>query len=185
MKKLILIAAMAVLSLNLVSCGGESNKPKNDKEITSESTENETSTSVKTILGQVSDKVGNDIILSLGNFIVDNNGAESETYIYDGTGEPRPYDEGNDSSSDAGQTLMIPVPDDESSDSGNGSTSTSEIEKLPIEFTGEVRDFTIPAGVKITNTLGKEVNFESVKKGSLVQIVVNEKTNIVESLMVW
>lgn len=79
---------------------------------------------------------------------------------------------------------MVPMPDDASGSGEEGSTGDAPAEQLPIEFTGEVREFTIPAGAKITNAIGKEVSFDNVTKGSLVQLIVNETTGVVESLMV-
>lgn len=182
MKKLILMAAIATLSLNLVACSGDSSNVSNDINTSTESSksQDEEATSIKTFVGQISDKIGNDITVSLGNLVLDNNEGTNETVIYDGNGDPKPYD--GDGSEPDGEMIMIPAPEDESS---NDSTSTAPIEKLPIEFTGEVRSFTVPAGAKILNSLGKEVNFDAVKKGSLVQMVVNESTGAIESLMVW
>ena len=79
---------------------------------------------------------------------------------------------------------MIPAPDDAAGGGTEGSTEDAPAEQLPIEFTGEVREFTIPAGAKITNAMGKEVSFDNVTKGSLVQLIVNETTGVVEHLMV-
>ena len=73
---------------------------------------------------------------------------------------------------------------DDAAGSASGDTTTAPAEQLPIEFTGEVREFTVPAGAKITNTMGKEVSFDQVTKGSLVQLIVNETTGMVERLMV-
>lgn len=39
-------------------------------------------------------------------------------------------------------------------------------------------------GAKITNAMGKEVSFDNVTKGSLVQVIINETTSVVERLMV-
>lgn len=47
-----------------------------------------------------------------------------------------------------------------------------------------MREFTVPAGAKITNAMGKEVSFDNVTKGSLVQVIINETTSVVERLMV-
>jgi len=80
-------------------------------------------------------------------------------------------------------TVMIPMTEDP--DETEASTGESVIEKLPIEFTGEVRDFTIPAGAKIVTGTGEEVSLDSISKGSLIQLIVNETTGIVESVMVW
>ena len=49
-----------------------------------------------------------------------------------------------------------------------------------IEFNGEGKDFTIPAGVPIHNgTTGKSGKLSDIKKGSVVDFVVDEKTNTV------
>ena len=79
---------------------------------------------------------------------------------------------------------MIPMPDDAAGGETENGTGDASAEQLPIEFTGEVREFTIPAGAKITNAMGKEVSFDNVTEGSLVQLIVNETTGVVESLMV-
>ena len=55
--------------------------------------------------------------------------------------------------------------------------------KLPHNFY-RGRAITIPAGAKITNAMGKEVSFDNVTKGSLVQLIVNETTGVVQQLMV-
>jgi len=41
-----------------------------------------------------------------------------------------------------------------------------------LEFTGETRTFTIPAGVKITN-MGQEINLSSLKKGDIISVVTD------------
>ena len=41
-----------------------------------------------------------------------------------------------------------------------------------LEFTGETRTFTIPAGVKITNSR-QEINLSSLKKGDIISIVTD------------
>lgn len=184
MRKIILIAANAALALSLVACSTESTTSPKDptaQEQTNQS-EEQNPKSVKTFLGQVSDKIGNDITLSLGTFVLDDSDSTGESFIYDGTGEPRPYDGEIDDAS-GGETLMVPMPDEENGDGNN--TSAGKAEKLPIEFTGETKEFTIPAGAKTTNVSGKDVNFDVIKKGSFVQITVNENTGVVESIMVW
>lgn len=41
-----------------------------------------------------------------------------------------------------------------------------------LEFTGETKTFTIPAGVKITN-MGQEINLSSLKKGDIISVVTD------------
>ncbi|WP_252213592.1 hypothetical protein [Clostridium sp. VAP41] len=185
MKKLILMAVATTLVLSLVACSGEAKNSK-DSKLTSDSSqsENQEKTSIKTYMGQVSDKVGNDITLSIGKFVVNNDSGTDETFIYDGTGDPKPYD-GDINDSGDGNMIMIPGPEDENVENNENASGGSSNEKLPIEFTGEVKEFTIPAGVKITNTAGKEAKLDTVVNGSLVQIIVNESTGIPESIMVW
>lgn len=183
MKKLILMAVAATLTLNLVACTGETSSAKNPTPDVSQSQNQETA-SMQTYMGQVSRKVGNDITLSLGKLILENDGGESQSMMIDENGNQVPV-EGDFGSDTADVTIMIPAPDDHDAEGNQNTGSSGEIEKLPIEFTGEVREFTIPAGVKIMNTVGKEVTLDAVSKGSLVQLIVNESTGVVESLMVW
>lgn len=100
-----------------------------------------------------------------------------------GNQEVRPKDDDVFDGQDVA-TVIVPMPDDAAGDAAAGETGNAPAEKLPIEFTGEVREFTIPAGAKITNALGKEVSFDNVTKGSLVQLIVNETTGVVERVMV-
>ena len=73
-------------------------------------------------------------------------------YYVDENGETRPSD-GNDVGAGDGAMIMIPAPDDAAGGGTEGSTEDAPAEQLPIEFTGEVREFTIPAGAKITNAI--------------------------------
>lgn len=185
MKKIILMAVAATLALSLVACSRETNNAKdsNPTPDSSQSTSQETA-SIKTYMGEISGKVGNDITLSIGKLILENDGGEGQTMMVDENGNQVPVD--GDMGDDAGgQTIMIPMPDDAGAEDDGNAAGGGKIEKPPIEFTGEVRNFTIPAGAKIFNVAGKETTLESIKKGSLVQLVVNDSTGAVESLMVW
>lgn len=44
-----------------------------------------------------------------------------------------------------------------------------------LEFTGETKIFTIPAGVKITN-MGQEINLSSLKKGDIISVVTDTES---------
>lgn len=189
MKKLIVTVVTLALVFALAACSGEQVKSPDgagasapsQSENSSGSAEN--TAAIQSYMGQVSDKVGNDITVSLGEMVLDSGDSSGETYYVDENGETRPAD-GNDVGAGEGATIMVPMPDDAAGDGTESSTGDAPAEQLPIEFTGEVREFTIPAGAKITNAMGKEVSFDHVTKGSLVQLIVNETTGVVESLMV-
>lgn len=189
MKKLIVTVLALILTFALAACSGEQTKAP-DGAGSSAPTQTEHSSgsagdtaTIQSYMGQVSDKVGNDITVSLGEIVLDSGDGSGETYFVDENGETRPAD-GNDAGAGDGATIMIPMPDDAAGGETESSTGDTPAEQLPIEFTGEVREFTIPAGAKITNAMGKEVSFDNVTKGSLVQLIVNETTGVVESLMV-
>ena len=173
----------------LVACSGEQTKaPDGAGSSAPTQTENSSGSTgdaaaIQSYMGQVSDKVGNDITVSLGEIVLDSGGGSGETYYVDENGETQVMD-GGDKGAAGDVMIMVPAPDDVAGDGTEGSTGDAPAEKLPIEFTGEVRDFTIPAGAKITNAMGKEVSFDNVTKGSLVQLILNETTGVVESLMV-
>lgn len=189
MKKLIIIVISLTLAFALSACsGGQSETP--DKTGNSVPVQSETSSdpegekaAVQSYMGQVSDKVGNDITVSLGEIILDGDDGSGETYYVDENGETHPSD-GSDFDAGSAVTIFVPTPDDAAGEDTESSGSSAPAEQLPIEFTGEVREFTIPAGAKITNAMGKEVSFDNVTKGSLVQLIVNETTGVVEHLMV-
>lgn len=185
MKKLILMAVAATLTLNLVACAGGTKNQVNPTPDTSQSQDKDKETvSIQAYMGQVKGKVGNDLTVSLGKLIIENGGGDSQAMMIDENGNQVPV-EGDFDMDSASATIMIPMPDDAGAEDGEQTTGAGEIEKLPIEFTGEVREFTIPAGVKILNGVGKEVTLDAVTKGSLVQLIINESTGVVESLMVF
>ena len=191
MKKRIVAALALTLTFALAACSGGQGKapdgaesfPPMQTEPSSGSTEN--SASIKSYMGQVSDKVGNDIALSLGEIVLDSSEGSDEVAYVDENGnqEIRPKDDDAFAGENA-MTIVVPMPEDAGEGEAEGSTEDAPAERLPIEFTGEVRDFTIPAGAKITNATGKEVSLDTVAKGSLVQVIVNETTGVVERLMV-
>mgnify|MGYP003375032151 CR=1 FL=1 len=189
MKKKIITTLIFALTITLTACSaGQTEAPARAESPVSTQTENSSDsagdvTMIQSYMGQVSDKVGNDITVSLGELVLDSGDGSGETYYVGENGESRPMD-GGDSGNAGDITIMIPAPNDAAGERTEGNTGDIPAEQLPIEFTGEVLEFTIPAGAKITNALGKEISFDNVTKGSLVQIIVNETTGVVEHLMV-
>lgn len=193
MKKLIVTALAFTLTFALAACsGGQTKAPDGagssaptQAENSSGSAEDRDVAAIQSYMGQVSDKVGNDITVSLGEIVLDSSEGSGEAIYVDENGNPeiRPIDEDTFSNENT-MTIVVPMPEDAGEGGSEGGAGDTPAEKLPIEFTGEVREFTIPAGAKITNAMGKEVSFDNVTKGSLVQLIVNETTGVVESLMV-
>lgn len=189
MNKLILTVSALTLAFALTACSGSQSSASNAAG-SSASAPSETSSStaentaeIQSYMGQVSDKVGNDITVSLGEIVLDSSEDSGEVAYVDENGETHTMDS-DDLGAGDGVTIMVPMPEDAAGDGEEGGTGDTPAEQLPIEFTGEVREFTIPAGAKITNSMGKEVSLDNVSKGSLVQLIVNETTGVVETLMV-
>lgn len=182
MKKLMIMVDALTLALVLAACSGEQEKTQDG---TGSSDSAGDTAEIQSYMGQVSDKVGNDITVSLGEIVLDSSEGSDEVVYVDENGnqEIRPKDE-DDFAGEGGTTVIVPMPEDVDEGGSADSTGDAPAEKLPIEFTGEVREFTIPAGAKIINAMGKEVSFDNVTRGSLVQLIVNETTGVVESLMV-
>ncbi|MCI5774253.1 MAG: hypothetical protein MR210_06820 [Erysipelotrichaceae bacterium] len=169
MKKIIILMMIVCLSACTNQESNVSTSITNNDDVSEEVV-----TSAKAYIGQISAMTGNSISLSVGEISIDENDQASETYIYDGSGDTRVASE-EELRQESGMMLMIPA--------GDGEEATQEREKMPIVFTGEVLEFTIPAGAKITNALGKEVSFDQLKTGSLIQLIVNEQTAIVERII--
>lgn len=183
-KRIVTVLALTLtLPFALAACsGGQTKTPESSVPEQTETSSGDTA-AIQSYMGQVSDKVGNDITVSLGEIVLDSGDGSGESYYVDENGETRPSD-GNDVGAGDGAMIMVPAPDDAAGDGTEGSAGAAPAEQLPIEFTGEVREFIIPAGAKITNAMGKEVSFDNVTKGSLVQLIVNETTGVVQQLMV-
>ncbi|MHC1746797.1 MAG: hypothetical protein AB9856_00235 [Cellulosilyticaceae bacterium] len=184
------MTTMVVLALSLAGCGAEASSssktqeiPKQEKNQSEKVSNTQSPISEKKLFGQVSDIVGNDITLSLATFVDKGDEGGGETMIVDENGQMRPANE-SDKPSEGGEMIMIPMPDGEGDDS-EGDSQAGAIEKLPIEYTGETKELTIPAGAKITNLAGKEISFDKIKKGTLLQVTVDESNDIVQKVVVW
>lgn len=191
MNKWIVTAAALTLTFALTACSMGETKALDETESSSPTQTEQASVSsgdtaaIQSYMGQVSDKIGNDITVSLGEIVLDGSEGSDEVAYVDENGNQEIRSKDDDAfDGENAATIIVPMPDGAAGDGSEGSEGTALAEQLPIEFTGEVREFTIPAGAKITNAMGKEVSFDNVTKGSLVQLMVNEDTGVVERLMV-
>lgn len=185
MKKMLITMMIFCMTLTMAACS--SGQPQNVTDVSGTSSGDFSSgtETVKTVsyIGQVSDKVGNDITVSLGELILGNGSGSGAIYYIGENGNERRADM-DEFKEIFGEVALVPIPGDDSGDGTDENTSDSSVGQIPINYMGEVCDFTIPAGAKITNSLGKEISFDNVTKGSLIQLMVNEETGVVESLMV-
>lgn len=184
MKKMILVATFVTLAIALSACS-QSSQNKGDQDVKVDHAQDlvQETEVFQTYLGMVSEKIGNEITLSLGELILDNDSEAGQAMMIDEHGNQVPVDSSLIGDS-AENSIIIMAPEDKNHD-GNEERISNEIEKLPIAFTGEVKSFSIPAGTKIINGVGKEVPLDLVIKGSLIQIIVNEPSGRIESLLVW
>ena len=67
---------------------------------------------------------------------------------------------------------------------GSMAMTTSAKDRIEMEYTGETKSFTIPAGAKITEGLGQEGKISSLKKGSVIMILANKESGVVADVTI-
>lgn len=198
MKK-ILVLTLTVLTITvLVGCGAKNNKVQEEK---NDPTLEEQSENI-VLLGKVEKVVGNEISMKLTDdnlqFVPGEGGnVELESFelsdeqlkalesgetieLGDGLGvvgmaieSGDSVDEGLEMNSFDGEVTEFVTGID--AETGNEVDPFSEI-----EFNGESKDLTIPAGVEIVNMVtGKEGKISDIKDGSVLSIIMDSKTNTV------
>lgn len=198
--KVYLTVAITAVALSFSACAADvdqaaSVKPDTTNTIkaqTTEGTQQETS-KIKIFVGSVSNKIGNDLTVSLGEFVMDKGSGDQQVMRVDENGVQTLVD-GASTENEGGVVFMMPMPDGDAASegsaggsgdpSGGESASNGPIDKMPIEFTGEVKDFTIPAGASIVNAMGQEITLDQIVQGSIVQLIVDEATGVVERILV-
>lgn len=164
MKKIIILVTMSALMLTLVACSPESSASSGQKEESSVSSgqNDESSAESKTgadgdessaetqevVFGKVSAITGNEMDISLAK---------------------DPYADLNPEGEAAGGAGMEAVEMVPAAEAG-AVTDEQEAPKMQLEYTGDSKSFTIPAGVKITGSTGGEVQMDSIAKGSVLMI---------------
>lgn len=75
-------------------------------------------------------------------------------------------------------------------DGGDGNVQyfggVGEGEKMELEYTGETKSFTVPAGADIVSMIGGEAKLDAIKKGSVVMVTApkDEANGTVSSIMI-
>lgn len=67
---------------------------------------------------------------------------------------------------------------------GNNEDQGGAKDRIEMEYTGETKSFTIPAGAKITEGLGQEGKISSLKKGSVIMILANKESGVVADVTI-
>lgn len=141
---------VVVLAVSFTACG--TNGADNNKENTSNKSESGEqgafSNSADAIYGKITEITGNEIKVAIAK-----KPAENEDGKDDLKGEVMTPNE-NDVPMIGGEHIEDPMDN--------------------LEFTGETKTLTIPAGVKITNS-GQEINLSSLKKGDIISFETDAK----------
>lgn len=202
MKKILMAALSAILLLSLAACSVpaapqgssgalESSAPPASGDSPAEDTGGTSAQTVETLYGKVKSLVGNNLTLDLAKQPEDGG---TSTVIPEGA-EPDTVGEAAISSSksvtvtdngDAGES------DGEGGGESDGSVqyfaedasgnivqvNPEDMPKLELEYTGEVRELTIPAGLKIYDSIGKELKMSDLKEGNVLMVTQNEDGSI-------
>lgn len=199
MKKIITLILFCAVACALAACSqsqqpspeGTSSTPPTASDVSPEATdcENATSASVQTVYGKITQVVGNNISLSLGNLpqdgLVKGNEDTVEQTITMEDAIARGLDVEENSANDlpAGSQIFMVAPSDGESD-GTGDQAASSAPQMELEYTGEVLDYTIPAGISILNIFGEEVTMNELTKGTIVMLMVDTSTQAVTGIQV-
>lgn len=154
--------------------------------------ENATNASVQTVYGKITQVVGNNISLSLGNlpqdgFVKgDNDTVEQTITMEDAIARGLDVDENPANDLPAGSQIFMVAPSEGESDGADesGSQAASNVPQMELEYTGEVLDYTIPAGISILNIFGEEVTMNELTKGAIVALTVDSTTQAVTGIQV-
>lgn len=147
LKTWIALVLVAVLALSFTACGtGETNNKGNSFDPSENGDQGAFSNADDAIYGKITAITGNEIKVAIAE-----KPAEDESGMDDLKGEVMTPNE-NDTPVIGGEGIEDPMDN--------------------LEFTGETKTFTIPAGVKITN-MGQEINLSSLKKGDIISVVTD------------
>ncbi|WP_066649142.1 hypothetical protein [Christensenella timonensis] len=153
---------------------------------------------IEMLYGKVKSLVGNTVALDLakqpggGDTSVIPEGAEPDT-----GGVPA---DGYDIAIDSSKSAAVTGGDEESGSDGEGGGISSsyfaedengnmiqlhpeDTPKLELEYTGETTELTIPAGLKIYDSIGKELKMSDLKEGNVLMVMQNGDGSI-ESITV-
>ena len=172
MKKLLTLALATMVALSLAACSAESESSSINvvsSQAPSVSSSSEAAVAGTSYYGEVSEIVGNEITLSLGEVDLDANSAAGSDVTFE-------VDE--DGTMPAmGMTPATPVEEGET-----GADDTLAEDKAEITYTGVTENIVIPAGAEIVSAAGEVLDFSAITKGSILDITMNG--DIVEKVII-
>lgn len=164
MKKFLSITLSILMTFFITGCGSKQKEaPTNNDPENSNITNME---DYELYYGKISSVAGNEIEVSIAKDPYENlEGQDSQN---------------NDDMTDGSMAMTMSgeaILDD-------GSNQDGAEERIEMEYTGETKSFTIPAGAKITEGLGQEGKISSLKKGSVIMILANKESGVVADVTI-
>lgn len=164
MKKFLSITLSILMTFFITGCGSKQKEaPTNNDPENSNITNME---DYELYYGKISSVAGNEIEVSIAKDPYENlEGQDSQN---------------NDDMTDGSMAMTMSgeaILDD-------GSNQGGAEERIEMEYTGETKSFTIPAGAKITEGLGQEGKISSLKKGSVIMILANKESGVVADVTI-
>ncbi|KKI49761.1 hypothetical protein CHK_2782 [Christensenella hongkongensis] len=177
----------------------ESSAPAEGEASPSEGADGTNAQTVTPLYGKVKSLVGNSLTLDLAK---QPEGGDASTVIPDGavpdTGGA-PADE-YEASIGSSKSVTVTGGDEEGGSEGEGGeahigyfsedsngnmiqVNPEDMPKLELEYTGETKELTIPAGLKIYDSIGKEIKMSDLKEGNVLMVMQGEDGSI-ESIIV-
>ena len=186
MKKFLMAALSAILFLSLAACSA----PAAPEASPSENSGGTDARTVEILYGKVKSLVGNSLTLDLAK---QPEGDGTSTVIPEGA-VPDGYEAAIGSSksvtiTDSGDAGGSESEGDGGSEGGIGyfaedtngnivQISPEDMPKLELEYTGETKELSIPAGLKIYDSVGQELKMSDLKEGNVLMVIQNEDGSI-------
>ena len=189
---------LAILFLSLAACSApaapeassvpsENSAPAEGEASPSEGADGTGVKTVTPLYGKVKSLVGNNLTLDLAK---QPEGGDASTVIPEGAVP----DTGEHEASVGNSKSVTVTGGDEGASEGEGEANSiffaedangnvvqvnpEDMPKLELEYTGETKDLTIPAGLKIYDSVGKEIKMSDLKEGNVLMVMQSENGSI-------
>lgn len=164
MKKVLAMVMSILMVCSITACGKKKDEAPSNDNIGSNVEINKEDYEV--YYGKISSVAGNEIEVSIANNPFDNTDND--------TGKP-----------DDNQGTSTPTSSSSAAAVGEGEEENAGAEeRIEMEFTGETKSFTIPAGAEIFQGAGQGGEISSLKKGSVVIIYTNKESGVVANVTI-
>lgn len=193
MKKFLMAALSAILFLSLAACSA----PAAPEASPSENSGGTDARTVEILYGKVKSLVGNSLTLDLAK---QPEGDGTSTVIPEGAVPDTGGEAADGYEAAIGSSKSVTITDsgdvggsesegDGGSEGGIGyfaedtngnivQISPEDMPKLELEYTGETKELSIPAGLKIYDSVGQELKMSDLKEGNVLMVIQNEDGSI-------